>query len=163
VLEGNNNRLGDIGPRDIFLDGVLGDDHRHELKTNLSYQVTRWLSTTVRYSYYSGLPYSRLFRNEVTGSFEDYRARQGINPGSNINDPGDDRELRMPDFHSLNAEVSFNLQPLLGHRVDLAMDFLNILNQRTTKDVSENDNADFGVQRSREPPMRMRFILRYRL
>jgi hypothetical protein len=163
VLEGSGNRLGDIGPRDIFLDGPLADDHRHELKTNMSYQISRWIGTSVRYSYYSGLPYNRLFQNTVTGAFEDYRARTGINPGTNLNDPSDDRALRLPDFHSLNASISFNLQPLIGQKLDLSMDFLNILNQRTTKEVSENDNADFGVMRSREPPMRMRFVLRYKL
>jgi hypothetical protein len=162
VLEGLNNRLGDIGPRDVFLDGPLADDHRHELKVNLSYMIARWLSTSVRYSYYSGLPYNRLFQNSVTGSFEDYRAVTGINPGTNLNDPGDDRPLRLPDFHSLNAQFVFNLQPLLGARVETFVDVLNILNQRTTKGVSENDNADFGVQRDREPPMRARFGARYR-
>ncbi|HXU81967.1 MAG TPA: hypothetical protein VN914_11260 [Polyangia bacterium] len=162
VLDGMNNQLGDIAPRDIFLDGPLGDDHRHEIKANLSYAVTRWLNTTMRYSYYSGLPYNRYFYNSVTNSFEDLRATQGINPGTNLNDPGDDRALRMPDFHSLNAEVGFNLLPFTGQRIELAVDFLNILNQRIVKDVAQNDNADFGVARSWEPPFRARFLARYR-
>jgi hypothetical protein len=161
VLEGLNNRLGDIPPRDVFLDGPLGDDHRHEIKVNMSYQIARWVATSVRYSYYSGLPYNRLFQNVVTNGYEDYRARTGTNPGTNINDPSDDRPLRMPDFHSLNAQFVFNLQPILGIRLSPFVDFLNILNQRTTNSVSENDNADFGVQRGREPPLRMRFGARY--
>jgi hypothetical protein len=162
VLEGQGNRWGDIGPRDLFLDGPLADDHRHEVKANLSYMFTRWLATSVRYSFYSGTPYNRLYRNDTTGSFEDFRARTGSSAGANINDPRDDRPLRLPDFHSLNAQFVFNLQPLIGHRLETFVDILNVLNQRTTKAVSESDNADFGVMRDREPPLRMRFGARYR-
>ena len=75
VMEGNDNLYGDRPARDLYLNGPLGDDHRHEVKANLSYAATRWLSTTVRYSYYSGLPYSRRYRNAVTNSYDDYRAR----------------------------------------------------------------------------------------
>jgi hypothetical protein len=162
VLEGVNNRWGDIGPRDIFLNGPLADDHRHEIKLNMSYMFTRWLSSAVRYNYYSGLPYNQLYRNEVLGTFEDYRARQGSSVGTNVNDPGDDRPLRLPDFHSLNAAFVFNLLPLIGHRVEINVDFLNILNQRIVKEVSENAYSDFGVARAWEPPMRMRFGLGYK-
>ena len=80
VLDGLANRYGDIGPRDIYLEGPLADDHRHELKALLSYRVSAWMTTSLRYTYYSGLPYSRVFRNDVTGQNEDYRARAGINP-----------------------------------------------------------------------------------
>ena len=45
----------------------------------------------MRYSFASGFPYNRLFRNDVTNSYENYRALRGINPGTNLNDPNDDR------------------------------------------------------------------------
>ena len=96
VLDGINNPWGDIAPRDVFLYGDLADDHRHELKTSATYQVSPWLSAGLRYRYYSGRPYSRLYRNDVTGAFDLYRARVGVNPGTNVNDPGDDRALRLP-------------------------------------------------------------------
>jgi hypothetical protein len=162
VLEGFGNRLGDIGPRDVYLYGALPDDHRHEIKLNMTYRVTSWLATGLRYSYYSGLPYSRVFRNEVTGQYEDYRASVGINPGNNINDPMDDRPLRMPDLQSVNAQISFNFLPLIGHNLESFIDILNVLGLRTTNAVAENDGQDFGVVRGREGPLRFRLGLRYR-
>jgi hypothetical protein len=162
VLEGLNNRFGDIPPRDIFLDGPLADDHRHEVKLVMTYQATPWLSTSLRSSYYSGLPYSRLYYNQLTGQFENYRARVGYNPGANLNDPADDRALRLPDSQSVNAQVALNLQPFIGLRLDTFVDVLNVLALRTTTSVAENDGQDFGIPRNRELPFRFRVGLRYR-
>ena len=162
VLEGINNRYGDIGPRDVFLDGALPDDHRHEVKLVLSWQATRWLSTSLRYGYYSGLPYSRIYRNEQTGQFEDHRAPVGIDPGANVNDPGDDRALRLPDVQSVNVQLAFNLAPLIGARLETYVDALNVLGLRTTTSVGVNDGQDFGVPRDREAPFRIRLGVRYR-
>ena len=64
------------------------------------------------YTYYSGAPYSRRYRNPVTGRNDNYRARIGINPGTDINDPGDDRELRLPDQQAFNLQMRANLEPL---------------------------------------------------
>ena len=161
VFEGLNNRWGDIGPRDLFLDGPLPDDHRHEVKLTLAYQVAPWLGTSVRYAYYSGLPYSRLYRNDTTGQFETYRARVGVDPGTNLNDPGDDRALRTPDVQSVNVQLSFNFQPLLGIRLESFVDVLNVLALRTTTSVGEINGQDFGVTRDREQPFRFRLGLRY--
>jgi hypothetical protein len=162
VMEGNNNLYGDIEPLDLFLYGPLPDDHRHEIKGNFSYRFTPWLSTTVRYSYYSGLPYNRRYRNEVTGRFESQRARVGANPGNNINDPNDDRELRLPDVQSLNAQVAVNFLPLIGQNLETFVDVLNVLGLRTATSVEENDGPQFGIQRDRMSPLRIRFGLRYR-
>jgi hypothetical protein len=162
VLEGFNNRFGDIGPRDLFLDGPLADDHRHEAKFVASYQLTRWLGTSLRASYYSGLPYNRLYYNQLTGQFENYRARVGTNPGANVNDPADDRSLRLPDLTSFNAQVSVNFQPLIGVRLESFVDVMNVLALRTATVVAENDGQDFGVIRNREQPFRFRLGLRYR-
>jgi hypothetical protein len=162
VMDGFNNRLGDIKPRDTFLDGSLPDDHRHEIKLLFSYQATRWLATSLRTSYYSGLPYSRVYYNDVTGQFENYRARVGIDPGANINDPEDDRQLRLPDSTSVNVQVAANLEPLIRIRLETFVDVLNVLALRTTTSVGENDGRDFGVTRGREGPFRFRVGLRYR-
>jgi hypothetical protein len=161
-FDGATGRLGDIAPRDIYLDGVLPDDHRHEVKLNLSYQINRWLATSIRYAYYSGLPYNRLFYNPVTGQYEDYRSQQGINPGPNVNDSADDRALRMPDNQSLNAQLIVNFAPLIGTHVEAFIDVLNVLALRNPQTVAENDGQDFGVVRTRDAPLRFRLGARYR-
>jgi hypothetical protein len=162
VLNGTANLLGDIAPRDVYLNGALGDDHRHEVKLNLSYQVSRWLSASVRYSFISGLPYTRYFRNDVTGKYENLNARVGVNPGTNVNDPADDRELRLPDQNVLNAQLAFNFQPLIGARLETFVDWLNVLDSRTATAVTTNDGPSFGVETTRMPSMRIRLGLRYR-
>ncbi len=45
--------------------------------------------------------------------------QHGVNPGGNINDPGDDRPQRLPDRQDLNAQVRFNLKPLTGQNREL--------------------------------------------
>jgi hypothetical protein len=162
VLDGSGNQYGDIAPRDLFLYGSLPDDHRHEVKFNARYQFASWLSMGARYTYISGQPYNRLFRNDVTGNFENYGARIGINPGTNINDPGDDRDLRLPDQHSLNAQLAFNFLPLIGQHLETYVDILNVLGSRTTTSVTENEGPSFGQPSARQAPMRIRLGARYR-
>ena len=151
-----------IPPRDVFLDGPLPDDHRHELHLTLSYQATQWLSFGARYLYYSGLNYNRLFRNDETTNFENLRARTGFNPGTNVNDPGDDRELRLPDVHDFNLQARVNWQPLIRHRLETFVDVLNVLATRTTTGVAQNDGQDFGTMRTRLAPFRIRLGVMYR-
>ena len=111
---GTGNPWGDIPGRDIFLDGYLPDDHRHAIKASLGYQATPWLSFGSRTFYTSGFPYDRLFRNPETTNYDVYRALRGVNPGTNINDPSDDRELRLPDQLEMNLQARVNLLP--AHR-----------------------------------------------
>ncbi len=162
VLDGTNNAWGDIAPRDVFLYGDLADDHRHELKASTTYQISPWLSAGLRYRYYSGRPYNRLYRNDVTGAFDLYRARVGVNPGTNINDPGDDRALRYPDLQDVNVQLRASLLPLIGQRLDLYVDVLNVLGLRTTTLVGQEDGRDFDVVRGRLEPFRIRLGLNYR-
>ncbi len=81
VFNGSNNPWGDIPGRDVFLDGNLPDDRRHDIKASATWAPTRWLSLGMRYQYASGFIYNRLFLNQVTNTFENYRAQRGINPG----------------------------------------------------------------------------------
>jgi hypothetical protein len=162
VFNGMNNQWGDIPGRDVYLSGFLPDDHRHEVKANLQLVATNWLSFGVRYSFLSGFPYNRLFRNDETGSYENYRAQVGVNPGSNINDPGDDRPLRLPDRQELNTQVRVSLLPLIGQRLDFYVDMLNVLGLRTVTSVSQNDGQDFGVERGWLEPFRMRLGINFR-
>jgi hypothetical protein len=162
VLDGTGNLLGDIPPRDVYLYGSLADDHRHEIKVNFSYSFSRWLSLSGRYAYLSGMPYNRFFRNDVTGKYENLAAQTGINPNTNTNDPTDDQPLRLPDLHTLNAQLAFNFAPLIKTRLEAFVDVLNVLALRTTTAVTTNDGPSFGVETARMPPLRLRLGLRYR-
>jgi hypothetical protein len=157
-----DNLYGLVGPRNAFLDGPLADDHRHEIHLTMQYQITPWLTTGVRYLYYSGLPYNRYFRNDTTGNFENLRAQTGINPGTNVNDPTDDRPLRLPDIQDLNAQIRLNWMPLIHQRLETFVDVLNILDLRTTTSYGVSDGQDFGVQRNRLDPFRIRLGVMYR-
>jgi hypothetical protein len=162
MLRGAAGSYGDNPGQNVFAYGYLDDDHRHEIKALALYQLLPWLSTGIRYEYRSGTPYNRLFRNDVASDFTDYRAGLGINPGTNINDPGDDRALRLPDLQSFNLQVRANLLPLIGQRLELYVDVLNLLAERTTTAVTEDDTTAFGLPSGRASPFRIRLGLNYR-
>jgi hypothetical protein len=157
-----SNLWGDIPGRDMFTDGYLADDHRHEVKLSVSYQATQWLSFGSRTTYTSGQPYNRFFRNDETGSYERLGATTGINPGTNVNDPGDDRFLRLPDQLEVNLQTRLSLLPLLGKRIDFYVDALNIFGLRTPTSVGTSDGVDAGIERSWMNPFTVRLGLNYR-
>jgi hypothetical protein len=162
VFNGANNPWGDIPGRDVFLDGPLPDDRLHAIKASATWAATKWLSLGMRYNFLSGFPYNHLYRNSVTGSYDIYRARRGINPGRNINDPNDDRELRLPNTQDLNLQVRVSLLPFTGQQLDLYVDALNILNLRTATSYGENEGQNFGLEDDWMDPFRMRLGLNYR-
>jgi hypothetical protein len=166
-LEGNvpgeeDNEFGDIPARNAYLWGYLPYDRRHEIRASATYQVTRWFSAGVNYNYYSGMPYSRKFFNAETGKFEDYRARTGIDPGANLNDPADDRPLRMPDQQQLHFQLRAHLKPFLKVNLEAYLDVLNALGARTTTAVYAEDGPSFGQTSARMDPLRLRVGLRFR-
>ncbi len=165
MLEGNvnnneGNEFGDNPGRDLYLYGYLPDDARHTVRLALTYQVARWLSTGFVYRYYSGRPYQRRFRNDVLGNFSDYRARVGTNPGGDINNPDDDRPLRLPDLQEVNLQVRTNLKPLTGINAELYADILNVLALRTTTTVVQEDVPTWGQPLTRTDPFRVRLGFR---
>jgi hypothetical protein len=163
VLDGTGNAFGNNPGRDIYLWGYLPDDARHNIRITMTYQWTQWLSTGVLYNYLSGTPYQKRFRNDVTGGYEDYRARVGVNPGSNVNDPGDDRPLRKPDIQMVNLQARFNLKPLTGIYLDFYADLLNVLALRTPTAFVENDGPTWGTPSgNRMIPMKGRLGFRYK-
>jgi hypothetical protein len=162
VAGGTGNAWGDIPARDVYLDGYLPDDHRHEFKLSASYQATPWLSFGTRTTYLSGFPYDRLFLNEVTSGYDQYRTTRGLNPGTDVNDPADDRELRLPDQMEVNFQARVNLLPFIGQRLDLYVDVLNSLAIRSALTVGTNDGTDFGVQRTWMDPFRIRLGVNYK-
>ncbi len=167
-LEGNtglsdeNSQLGENPGRDLFLWGPLDDEARHTVKVSSVYRLTEWLSGGVIYRYQSGRPYNRWFRNDVLNGFNDLRGARAINPGGNVNDPSDDRELRLPDLQQVNLQLRVNLRPLTGVNFEGWVDVLNILALRTTTSVFQEDNASFGLQRSRMAPLSTRVGFRFR-
>jgi hypothetical protein len=162
VAGGTGNAWGDVPGRDVFLDSYLPDDHRHAIKATVGYQATRWLSFGSRTTYTSGFPYERVYRNPETNAYDVYRATRGIDPGNNINDPNDDRALRLPDQMQVNIQARANLMPLIGRQLDLYVDFLNLLALRTPTALGTNDGQDFGVPRTWQAPMRIRLGLNFR-
>ncbi len=168
VLDSSFNQpYGDIGPRDVFLYGYLPDDSRHAVRATAAFTVTSWLTGGAIYSFQSGRPYQRRFRNSVTGGFDDYRARPGVDPGGNINDPADDRPLRLPNQQVLNLQARINWRPLLKRRLGEAdletyVDVLNVLASRTTIAVQENDlrQGDWATPTEYMPPFRLRLGFR---
>jgi hypothetical protein len=125
-------------------------------------RVTPWLSLSSRFLYDSGLPYSRFFQNSVTGKYENLNAAVGINPNTSVNDRTDDTPLRLADMYSLNAQVAFNFQPLIGAKLEAFIDVLNVLDQRITTSVTTNDGPSFAVETARTPSTRIRLGARYR-
>jgi hypothetical protein len=155
VFDGTDNPWGDVPPQDVYLYGPLADDHRHEVKWQATYAVTPWLSTGLRYRYFSGTPYNRLFNETPDNKWDSYRARTGTNPGVDLNNPDDDRELRMPDMQDFNMQIRANLMPFLGQAVDFYVDILNVLNLRTVTKYNNEDRA-FGQITGRMDPFRIR-------
>jgi hypothetical protein len=167
ILQGNvfleeTNEYGDIPGRNVYLNGPSPYDRRHEMRASAVWQVNPWLSTGLVYNYYSGSPYSRKFYNAETGKFEDYRSRVGTNPGTDLNDPADDRDLRLPDIQKLNLQVRAMLLPLLNVNLEVFADVINVLAVRTTTAVYVEDGPNFGQPSARLDPFRVRLGLRYR-
>jgi hypothetical protein len=173
VLRGNtldsayNQLYGEIPPRDHLLYGFLPDDSRHNVRATATLAVASWLTFGALYNYQSGRPYQRRFRNGVTGGYDDHRAPPGVDPGRNLNDPGDDRALRLPDQQLLNLQVRINWRPLLGRRlrdvdVESYVDVLNALALRTPVAVQENDSGqgDWGAPTELMQPFRLRLGFR---
>jgi hypothetical protein len=86
----------------------------------------------------------------------------GSTPGANLNDPSDDRRLRLPDIQSLNTQIAFNFLPLIGHQLEAYVDLLNVLALRSVNAVNEDDGIFFGTPRTYEQPLRMRLGMRYK-
>lgn len=163
VINGGNDEFGDIPPRDIYLYGPVSDDARHNIRGNVTYRWTNWLSTGFVWDYLSGRPYNRFYRNDETGEWEDLRAVTGTNPGSNLNSPHDDRPLKLPDIQKFNMQARVNLKPLIGADVEGYVDFLNILALRTTRSVRQNSDDRFGEQSNRMSPLKLRLGFRFKI
>jgi hypothetical protein len=161
VLDGFSNYYGTIPGQDKYLNGPLDDDHRHEVKLIAYWQIKPWLSSGIRYTYFSGTPRKRLFFNSVTGTYSLYRAPPGTDPGNDLNNPADDLSIRLPDQQDLNVQVRMELLPFIGHDLSFYVHVLNVLALRTPLTIGSADGRDFGVVLTRMPPFRIRVGLEY--
>jgi hypothetical protein len=162
VANGSSNDWGDVPSRDVFLDGYLPDDHRHEIKLSTIYAITPWLTVGSRTTYLSGFPYDQLYRQDVTATFDRRNSRRGETAGANINDPGDDRTLRLPDRMEVNGSIHFNMQPIIRQNLDFYVDVLNVLALRTVTAYGTSVGQDFGVARGWMDPFRIRLGVNYK-
>jgi hypothetical protein len=85
-----------------------------------------------------------------------------VDPGTNINDPTDDRALRLPDIQRLNLRLAANMKPLINQNLEFSLDFLNVLNLRTTTAVITDNGPNFGVPRTLLNGTLLRLGVRYR-
>jgi len=162
VLDGFQNAYGTIPAQDqLFLNGYLDDDHRHEVKVVADWVIQPWLSAGVRYTYYSGLPRKRLFFNNTTGSYNILRAPNGYDPGVDRNNPADDFIIRTPDQQDFNVQVRMQLLPFIGHDVSFIVQVLNVLALRTPLTFNNNDGAAYGTVLTRMEPFRIRVGIDY--
>ena len=162
MLDGFQNAYGTIPAQDIlFLNGVLDDDHRHEIKLVADWSIQPWLSAGIRYNYYSGLPRKRLFFNNATGTYSILRAPNGVDPGIDRNSPLDDFSIRTPDQQDFNLQVRMQLLPLIGHDVSFIVQVLNVLALRTPLTFNNNDGATYGTVLTRMDPFRIRVGIDY--
>jgi hypothetical protein len=110
--------------------GLASDDRPHSLRALISGDLFGYASLGMLFSQDSGVPINRYFRNDVAGAYENLRATVGSNPGSNVNDPSDDRPLRAPDVRRLNLQVRVRARRLLGVDADLYLDAIHVLHDQ---------------------------------
>jgi hypothetical protein len=113
-------------PGQYFLHPTSGD-RRHVFRAQASYDIYGYVSIGALYAHESGIPNQRLYRNAGFDPYEQYRSRVGVNPGANINDPGDDRPSHGPDLTRLNLQLKVRLKQIVGLDFEGYADFINVL------------------------------------
>lgn len=168
-LEGTNDSLLTYAldnPRQAPYEfGFLPDDIRHNARISASYELPLGIIIGATGIYLSGRPYNHYYLNSFYGDYLDRRARRGYDPGADLLDPSDDKELRLPDQVRVNARLLWNLHELTGQEIQLIADVFNVFNARPTTSVEErhiNDGADFGKPLTRGNPLSAQLALRYR-
>jgi hypothetical protein len=151
-----------------FLYGPLNSDRRHVVKASVVYALSKLdLTLGTTFTYASGAPYSRLFYNEFLSQYYDLRAPRGTDPGD-LNDPNDDRELRMPALIEWNLYAAWNLASLTGQK-DLLLEtqVFNLLNRRSAtyvqqRDLPADEPGGFGSPLKLQAPFRVTLGVSYR-
>jgi hypothetical protein len=151
-----------------FAYGPLWGDHTHVAKVAAGYTFAALgLTIGTSLAVMSGGPYSRLDYNANLGGYFDRRAPRGIDPGD-LNDPGDDRELRLPMTVDWSLRAACSLERWLsGERLDAEAQALNVHAQRVATNVQEGNVAPgqpgaFGSASNRQAPLAVTLGVTYR-
>ena len=148
--------------QDVYELGYLGDDNRHTIKAQFFYKWEFGLTVGVSGVYQTGGPYSHYYLNDYDGDYTNRRAPRGYDPGDDLNDPSDDRELRLPDYLDLDLRASWDLEPITGVKIELIAEIFNLLNASTVTAVQTGDTG-FGAATNYQRPFQASLGLRYRL
>jgi hypothetical protein len=95
-----------------------------------------YISVGALYRYAQGEVYGRLFRNDVTNSYENRRSVRGANPGSNLNDPSDDGSVRLPKTEQLSLQLRGRGRRLVGIDADVYLDMMRIVQSSPSNQVA---------------------------
>lgn len=151
-----------------YLYGPLPDDLRHMVKLQTYYAWDFGLTLGAVYRFESGSPYSAFYRDTENESFALRRAPRGRHPGNDINDPEDDRFLRVADFTRLDLRVGWNFEQLTGQKLSVSADIFNALNLGAVTGVynrvhedGESPGPDFGEPTGYQSPFRVQLGIRY--
>ncbi|TNF27454.1 MAG: TonB-dependent receptor [Deltaproteobacteria bacterium] len=148
--------------QNVYERGYLGDDNRHTLKGQFFYKWDFGLQLGVSGTYQTGGAYSHYYLNDWDGDYTNRRAPRGYDPGDDINDPSDDRELRLPDYVNFDIRAAWDLEPLTGVKLELIAQIFNLLNASTVTAVETSDTG-FGTPVNYQRPFQASLGLRYRL
>jgi hypothetical protein len=157
---------GDDLPRDFRLTGYLADDHRHQVKAQVSYAL-RGLAFGVNLTYLSGAPLTRLYDQPIEYAS---RAWRGVDPGADPNDIRKWSELRSPDYLDVSLRVQYDLGRLFSQKqhLNIIADIFNVFNLTVPIDpdslqsgVDGRSGVTYGVVNSRQSPLRAQLAVRY--
>jgi hypothetical protein len=161
--------------QDLFYNGYVNDDRRHQLKGSVNYRTTFGLDVGVRLQYRTGTPLWETYTNPVDGSalFHSPRgtgfAINSTTGAQNINDPGSWVYLRNPDFFETDLQIRYDLgQQLLGmkqNRLEVAALFVNALNQTYPSSLSSRYATNsylYGTANSITTPFQSELTIRFR-
>jgi hypothetical protein len=120
---------------------LTGAERPHSFRALVSYDLAGYAALGLVLTRDSGAPYSRVYASDsVVRGFEDYRAVNGQNPGTNLNDPGDDRPIRTPAVTRANLQLRLRGKRVLGADLDLYADLIDVIHDSK---VTFDDSPDF--------------------
>lgn len=138
----------------VHLNGPLPDEHRHELKIQMSYRFDLGLTLGFNYLFQSGGPYDKFYENLYDGDHTNRRAGRGYDPGDDPNDPSDDKPLRLADYTNLDVRAAFSLEQYVGQQIELIAAVDNVLNLQGVTSVEQNvtTTGNWGQPTDRQNP-----------
>ena len=110
-------------------------DRRHIIKLDGSYHLPYGIEIGATVRWGTGLPYSKIFKDELYQAYYQYRAKRGYDPDHPLNDYWN----RTPDTFTLNLLVVWDLKELTGQQIDLRARLLNVMHLRYKVDLETYD------------------------